>query len=298
VSVHDQPPTEHQPVPTRSALWRGAGSLLISLLLATAFSFFLEKGFQVNKAWLWVDLFRNPPSLAKVQDTKAFEANLDRLFQIIFVVAVFVSVFAQQTISYFFRLNKFDLYSSLVFKLPAFIRGQDGKRHISVRRYGKPVQAEKLLKLTIIIVALNVIASASIVAVGNFAFHVVTTMIYLAVVLGLDLVTWLFIDESHCDIVYRGIRPYRLFRYMNRQLIFTIDSGMAVIFIIIALGAMGGYANDTTVTEKAFFTGVVSFYLISTCILIGYLLYEWGAILNRKSVIDLDQLPNISKLLG
>src|ERR1051325_11679947 len=95
---------------------RGAGGLVLTGVLAAGVSLCLEKGFHVKGAWLWVDLFRNPPSLTKLQDPKAFEANIDRLFELIFIFAVLVSVFAQQTISYFFRLNKFDLHSALVVK--------------------------------------------------------------------------------------------------------------------------------------------------------------------------------------
>lgn len=272
----------------RHAFLRGAGGLGLSLFLAWVFSWFLDKAFGLSEAWHWVDLFRPPPPLAKLlQSRDAFEANLEKLFEIIFIIAVLVSVFAQQTISHYFRLNKFDLYCALVVRWPTIARGTDRRFRISLTQYGKTVPAEKFLKLSIIIIALNIIASFSIIAVGNFLVHVATTLLYLLLVFALDLGTWLFTDELvSCNTVYRGIRPYRLFRYMNRQLLFTIDSGIAVIFIIVALGWIGGYADNAEVPEKAFFTGVVSFYLISTCILIVYLLYEWRAILSKNSVVD------------
>src|SRR4029077_6410871 len=227
-------PNEHQPISVGWAILRGAGGLGLTLLLTVLFSLFLYEAFDVSGAWHWVDLIRHPPTLAKLQSEDAFEANLEKLFQVIFIIAVLVSVFVQQTISHYFRLNSFDLYSALVVYLPTTIRGSDGKRHLSARLYGATRPAQKLLSLTFIILALNVIASCSIIAVGNFPVHVATSLGYLLLVFLLDLLTWLFIGElQDCATVYRGIRPYRLFRHMNRQLLFTIDSGIAVILVIV-----------------------------------------------------------------
>lgn len=277
---------EHKPVRASGALWRGAGGALFTALLALGFSVILSIGFDVKGAWHWTNLFwRDPPSLRQLQTITELENNLNKLFELIFVIAVLVSVFAQQTISQFFSLNKLDTHSAMVLKFPIYSCQPDGKWHLHAKRIGKPISADKVLRLGWIIIVLNICASISIVAVGNFAFHVVTTMVYLAIVLFLDLITWICLCESDVSVTYRGIRPYRLLRYMSGQLLFTIDSGILVILFIVILGIAGGFAGNS-MTEKAFFTGVVSFYLISTCILIRYLFYHWNAILNRRGITD------------
>ncbi len=278
------------PVAVRGAYLRGARGLIWFLLSIFLINVLLYLGVgDTDKAWYWVGLFVHPPSLARLQGSAALEANLDRLFQIIFVVSVLISVFFQQTISEYFSLNKLDFNNSLILKYPVLtVVDHFPWIRISMRPYGRSVKVEKLLKLNPIIFTLNLIACASIVAVYNFLFHVITAGLYLFIVLLLDVVTWVFLEDgqSSTRVLYRGIQSHRLFRYTNRQLVFIVDSGAMVILFIIALGLSGGYITNPTVVEKAFFTGVVSFYLISTSILIVYVLYEWGAILNRKSVFD------------
>jgi hypothetical protein len=202
---------------------------------------------------------------------------------VIFIGAVLVSVFAQQTISSYFQLNRFDIYTGLVFKRPVYVVEADGKKRLALRRVGKPIPTHKILNFGLIIVALMLSASFSIIFVSDFRKHVLTTIIYLVFVFVLDLINWIFVDDIGSDVVYGDIVPDKLFRYLNRQLVFTIDSGIFVIFTIVIIGKFGGFGTEPIV--KAFFTGVVSFYLISTCILIGYLLHEWNAILKNGRVV-------------
>jgi hypothetical protein len=153
--------------------------------------------------------------------------------------------------------------------------------------------------------------SVTFVNAKTFHIHLLTTLSYLIVVALIDLTYWLATRPAPEPFFVRRntIHASALFRYFNRQLFTQIDSGVIVVAIVPIVrfvraletaqasdsssylwSVWRNFSVDASEVEVAFFTGVASFYLVSTFILLFNLLNDFDDILRKRFVLDIDVL--------
>jgi hypothetical protein len=291
----------------RSALKGGAFSIIglfaVSLTLTGLFVF-AGASLEVSH---WMSLLSNTFRLIKSKSITSEH------FELIFIFSVVVSIFAQGTVQAYFRNNRFYEYTRLgiipivqatwvrwrVFPIPTLRKGWLTRRG---PRDARPI-AETLFVggLMVLLASLSII----FVSTKSFYMHLLSTLGYLLIVTVIDLAYWLMTIPGPEVHHYRDDRiPAQvLFSEFNRQLLLRIDFGIIVVAIIPIIRLIGafnspegggdllvrvarGFTAEPSIEEVAFFTGVASFYLVSTLFLIFNLLEEFNNILKKKHVID------------
>ncbi len=238
----------------------------------------------------WLSVF--PHALGLVKTGAVFHqtlrsADFEAVLELIFVVAMIVSVFAQYTVQDFFIYNGF--YEKTVIEIARPVIDKSKKWGID----WKPLwiaDGTSLAESFAINLVLALLAAGSIFFVSIFEIHVYSTVAYLVLIFLIDLFYYLVITDRQKQQMYRGISARTLFRELNRQLLIRIDLvGVIALSITPAIVVMRKLSNVPSGSGEeiaAFFTGIVSFYLIATLVLIIDLLIDWNKILSKKSLID------------
>lgn len=275
------------------ALWAGFWGVASTLLVTIAISILLTVAdlrdpSPVIQPWHWLNLY---PDIYRLAVSGALfpkgsgisDDDLKTVLEFIYTISVLLSVFSQYLVTDFFVHN--ELYKTTVLRISLplpWYRSGFTVVHVRVLTLDSAAVVENFL----IKGALALFAASSILFVEDFRYHMITAVLYLGLIFLLDFVYFLMVGDGPSIYRYRGIPAGDLFREFNRQLVLRIDLIGLVALGITPLGVFVLNLPEKNIREMIFFTGIISFYLVSTVVIIFDLLSSWNGILQRKSIID------------